>query len=200
MAKGLSYSLRRRIRIPRCAADVLVKKPAHSEASHHLFARQHHREANHRPIAANMFLMPAVHGWGHLVSAIAWARGEPRRIGISQTARHTMKSPVRTLLVATALGAIPGVISLIIGIYEYFHGPDPASSDPDPELAYILPILVSFLWTFFVIFVVSVAIGVSGMLHRLRFRRRMQRLGLMDEHGRWLCTKEEAESFEKIFG
>jgi Mg/Co/Ni transporter MgtE len=111
-----------------------------------------------------------------------------------------MKKSGRTFLIAIAVGSLPGLVLLIVGLVAWFRGPDPTSLDPDPELNYELPILFSVVWTVFIFVLISTVMGGLTIIHRLGFRRRMRRLGLMDKHGRWICSPEEAETFERIYG
>jgi len=111
-----------------------------------------------------------------------------------------MKSPNRTLIILTLIGLLPGAFALVVGIVAYIHGPDPGTRDPDPELRYTLPLLFFFLWTVFVVVVAAIAVVSRAVLQRSRFRRRMKESGVMDEQGRWICSPEEAERFQKIYG
>jgi hypothetical protein len=110
-----------------------------------------------------------------------------------------MKSSTRTLFVLTSIGLLPGAFFLVMGIVAYFHVSDPGAFDPDPELQYELPILFSFVWTVLIFVVVGVVVAARSLLRRSHFRRRMRDLGVMDEHGQWICSNEEAQRFQNNY-
>lgn len=71
-----------------------------------------------------------------------------------------MKSSTRELVVLASVGMLPAVILLVIGVVAYFSEPPPTYIDPDPELRYLFPFILSAMWTFFIFLVVAAIIAV----------------------------------------
>jgi hypothetical protein len=111
-----------------------------------------------------------------------------------------MKSATRTIIGLILVALLPALLCFIIGIVTYFRGPEPGSRIPDPELEYFLPLLFSCVWTILILTIAGIAVLISRLHRRSRFRRRMRGLGVMDERGHWNCSSEEAERFQSFYG